>query len=48
MEIPEEIAALDNLTVGSMEMDPVHANAPEHVAIYGDTDLRQVAKYRFQ
>jgi hypothetical protein len=38
IEIPEEIATLENLTVGSMNMDPVHANAPERVAIYGDTD----------
>lgn len=47
IEIPEEIAALENLTVGSMDNDPVYTNAPKRVAIYGDIDDIIIGQLRF-
>lgn len=47
IEIPEEIAALENLTIGSLNMDPVQADAPERIAIFGDTDDVIIGQLRF-
>lgn len=47
VEIPEEIAAMENLTIGSLNMDPIQSNAPERVTIYGDTDDVIIGTLRF-
>lgn len=47
IEIPEEIAALEELTIGSLNMDPIQADAPKRIAIFGDTDDVIIGQLQF-
>jgi len=47
IDIPEEIASLENLTVVAPDTNPIQSNPPVRTAIYGDTEDVMIGALRF-
>lgn len=47
IDIPEEIASLENLTVVDPDSDPIQTGAPVRTAVYGDTEDVIIGALRF-